>query len=82
MNKSQIQPALVGAAGGAILMMVVGFGGLNWHLGNTVDRMVAKASEDSMVAALAPICAARFAAAAEKDDTVTADLYEHWLEPI
>ncbi|MGB7307184.1 MAG: hypothetical protein WBD13_23195 [Burkholderiaceae bacterium] len=68
MDKTHYKPALMGAAAGAILMMVVGFAGLNWHLGSTVDKLVSAAGRDSTVAALSPICVANFQAAAKADD--------------
>ena len=76
MDKTNIKPALLGAAAGAVLIMIIGFGGLNWHLGGTVDEMVSQARQDSMVAALSPICAARFVAAAKVDSTINSTLME------
>ena len=67
MDKSQLKPILVGAVAGAFLMMIIGFAGLNWHLGGTVDKLVSQAKQDSMVAALSPICAANYMAAAKAD---------------
>jgi len=76
MDKTQIKPALLGVVGGAFLMMIIGFAGLNWHLGGTVDKLVSKATENSMVAALSPICAAKFVAAAKADTTLNSTLME------
>lgn len=74
MDKTQIKPVLISAAAGACLMTIVGFTGLDWHLGKTVDEMVSGATENSMVAALSPICAAKFQAAAKADATLNTTL--------
>ncbi len=76
MDKTHIKPVLLGAVAGAFLMMIVGFAGLNWHLGGTVKELVSQAEQDSMVAALSPICAARFRAAAKVDTELNATLME------
>jgi hypothetical protein len=53
---------LWGAVVGAIVMMIAGFWGLGWTLGSTADRMANDRSEAAVVAALTPVCVARFRA--------------------
>jgi hypothetical protein len=57
-----IKPAIWGAIGGAIAMTIVGFWGLGWTLGSTAERMARDRAEVATVAALAPVCVARFEA--------------------
>jgi len=56
---------LQGAAVGAIALAIVGFNWGGWVTGSTAHKDAATASHDAVVAALAPICAARFQAQAE-----------------
>jgi hypothetical protein len=51
-----------GIAIGAVAAMVVGFYWGGWTLGSTAEKMANQRSERAVVAALAPGCAARFAA--------------------
>ena len=53
---------LQGAAAGAVATMVVGFYWGGWSLGSTVDKMAKERSELAVVAALAPVCVAKFRA--------------------
>ena len=53
---------LWGAAVGAVALAVVGFGWGGWVTGGTSTKTAAAAAADAKVAALAPICAARFLA--------------------
>ncbi len=65
---------LWGAAVGAIALAVVGFGWGGWVTGGTSTKTATAAAADAKVAALAPICAARFRAqgdAAIKIDELT-----------
>jgi hypothetical protein len=54
-----------GAVVGAVLLAVIGFTWGGWVTGGTARKDAATASHDAVVAALAPICAARFQAQAE-----------------
>lgn len=53
---------LKGAAGGAIILALVGFNWGGWLTGGTADKQARAAAHDAVVAALAPICAERFRA--------------------
>lgn len=53
---------LQGAAIGAVVTMVVGFGWGGWSLGSTANKMAKDRSEVAGVAALAPVCADKFRA--------------------
>ena len=53
---------LQGAAAGAVATIVVGFYWGGWSLGSTVDKMAKERSELAVVAALAPVCVAKFRA--------------------
>lgn len=59
---------------GAIATMVVGFNWGGWALGSTVEKKVSEATEVTLVAALAPICAERFQNAAEEDENLIVEL--------
>ena len=53
---------LQGAAAGAVATVVVGFGWGGWSLGSTANKMANEQSERAVIAALAPVCAAKFRA--------------------
>lgn len=54
------KPILMGAVGGAVVLAIVGFGWGGWVTGGTAEEMADKRGKSAMVAALAPICAAKF----------------------
>jgi hypothetical protein len=54
---------LQGAAVGAVATIFVGFSWGGWSLGSTADKMAKEQSEQSVVAALAPVCADKIRAA-------------------
>ena len=56
---------LQGAAGGAIVAIVVGFNWGGWTLGSTVEKKVVEAEQRAVVRVLAPICADKFQQSAE-----------------
>ena len=56
------KPFLWGAAAGAVALAVVGFSWGGWVTGGTSSKLVATATHDSTVMALAPLCAERFRA--------------------
>ena len=49
-----------GAAAGAILTAVIGFGWGGWMLGGTAQKMADEKTNSAVVAALAPICVDNF----------------------
>jgi hypothetical protein len=53
---------LQGIALGAVATIIVGFYWGGWMLGSTADKIAKQRTETAVVAALAPICAAKFAA--------------------
>ena len=53
---------LQGIAVGAVATIAIGFYWGGWTLGSTADKMANQRSETAVVAALAPVCAAKFAA--------------------
>ena len=55
-----IKPAVWGAAGGAVGIMIVGFSWMGWNLGHTTTRLVAEGSESAVIAALTPFCVANY----------------------
>lgn len=63
---------LQGAAVGAIALAIVGFSWGGWVTGGTARKEAMMASHDAVVAALAPVCAARFQAQAEAPGKLTA----------
>ena len=60
-----IKPAVWGAFGGAIVMTIVGFWGFGWVLASKAEVMAQSRAEAATVAALAPICVAKFEAQAD-----------------
>jgi hypothetical protein len=55
-----IKPAVWGAVGGAVAIMIVGFSWMGWNLGHTTTRLVAEGSESAVIAALTPFCVANY----------------------
>jgi hypothetical protein len=58
---------LQGAAVGAVATMIVGFNWGGWLLGSTADKMAKEQSDQAVVAAMAPVCADKFAALPDAD---------------
>lgn len=61
-NTEMMKPYLMGAAGGAVALAIVGFSWGGWVTGGTAEAMAEKQAKSATVAALAPICAAKFQA--------------------
>ncbi len=55
-----VKPALWGAVGGAVALIVVGFWWGGWKTAASARDMVATASQDAVVLALTPICVEKF----------------------
>lgn len=62
---------LQGAAGGALLTIVIGFSwvgtGFGWYTASGAEELARKATSSAMVSALAPICAEKFRLAANAE---------------
>ena len=71
-SMEKAKPVLMGAAGGAVALAIVGFGWGGWVTGGTAEAMADKRAKSAMVAALAPICVAQF----QQDSGVDALLNE------
>jgi hypothetical protein len=56
----ETQPALWGAAGGAIALAIIGFNYGGWVTGGTADRMGSQKARLAVTTALAPICVDKF----------------------
>ena len=62
---------LQGAAGGAVVAMIVGFNWGGWTLGSTVEKVAKERADTAVVAALAPICVDQFRQAATAPANLT-----------
>jgi pimeloyl-ACP methyl ester carboxylesterase len=62
---SSLTPALWGAAGGAILLAIVGFSWGGWVTGSTAEAKAEQRASSAVVAALAPICVVQFKSAGD-----------------
>ncbi|PVB62081.1 hypothetical protein [Labrenzia sp. 011] len=51
-----LKPAFLGAGVGAIALAILGFSWGGWVTGASASKMAATMSEDSVVAALVPVC--------------------------
>ena len=67
MNSKNIQLILGGAAGGAVVLAIIGFAWVGWVTGNTAQQMAATAAENSVVNRLATICVEQYNQDPEKD---------------
>jgi hypothetical protein len=61
-----------GAAFGVIATAVIGFTWGGWVTGGTAAKMADKSADEAVVAALAPICVARFQSGTEAKTTLAA----------
>ena len=59
-NLENAKPLLMGAIGGAVVLAIVGFTWGGWVTASTAESMAVKRAKAATVAALAPICVARF----------------------
>lgn len=57
---ASLTPTLWGAAGGAVLLAIVGFGWGGWMTAGTAERTADQRVSSAVVAALAPICVSQF----------------------
>ena len=55
-----LKPGIWGAVIGATAISVLGFSSFGWTLGSTAERMAQERAQTALVAALAPICVAKF----------------------
>ena len=62
---AQTVPALWGAAGGAVLIALIGFTWFGWVTAGTAEKTAREKSEAAVVAALTPVCVEKFKASAE-----------------
>ena len=60
LSVEKAKPILMGAAGGAVALAIVGFGWGGWVTGGTAAEMADDHGESAVVAALALICVAQF----------------------
>jgi hypothetical protein len=68
-----------GAIAGALLTMILGFGWGGWQLQSSAHKAAELQTNKALVAALAPICADKFRAAADvKSTTVALNAVETW----
>ena len=61
---------LLGAAGGAFLLALVGFSFGGWVTGSTAAELARQQADKAVVAALAPICVDKFRQAANADENL------------
>ncbi len=66
-----VTPAAWGAVAGAVAMAIIGFSGFGWMLGSTAEQMAATQTEAAVVAALTPLCVAKFEAQADAATKLT-----------
>ena len=62
---SYLKPALWGAAGGAILLAIVGFTWGGWVTGGGAEAKAEQRASSAVIAALAPICVVQFKSASD-----------------
>lgn len=70
MNWEKITPVLWGAAGGAIVLAIIGFYWGGWITGGTANQMVREAAGIAVVDRLAPICVEQSHQDPEKDQKI------------
>ena len=60
--RQEVKPALMGAAGGAVILAIIGFGWGGWVTGAKARDLAEKNADTAVVSVLAPICAEQFLA--------------------
>src|ERR671925_609358 len=55
-----LKPACWGVVGGALGLMILGFGWWGWVLGSSAERMAKERADAAVTAMLVPICVERF----------------------
>lgn len=68
----ETKPALWGAAGGAIAVAIVGFTWGGWVTGSRADTDATQRADTAVVAALAPVCVAKFRSAPDVSTNLAA----------
>jgi hypothetical protein len=63
--RPEVKPAVWGAVAGAVAMAIIGFLALGWTLGSTAEHMANSRAQAAVLAALTPVCVARFEAQAD-----------------
>lgn len=61
----ETKPALLGAAGGAIALAIFGFAWGGWVTGSSAERAAKLRADTAVVAALLPVCVAKFKGGAD-----------------
>jgi hypothetical protein len=61
----ETKPALLGAAGGAIALAIIGFAWGGWVTGTSAEKAAKQRAETAVVAALIPVCVGKFQGAAD-----------------
>ena len=67
MDWEKIKPSLLGAAGGAIILAIIGFAWGGWVTGGTAQEMAEEMAEVAVLGRLAPICVEQFKQDPAKD---------------
>lgn len=67
MDWEKVQPVLWGAAGGAIVLAIIGFAWGGWVTDGTAREMAAEAANTAVVDRLTPICVEQFNRDSDKD---------------
>jgi hypothetical protein len=62
---AQTTPALLGAAGGAVLLAIVGFTWFGWVSGSTAEKTAKARADEAVTAALTPVCIEKFKESAD-----------------
>jgi len=68
----QLTRLLQGAVVGAVVTIAIGFGWGGWHLHSKSEKLAQQRADEAVVAALAPICVAKFESASDAKVTMAA----------
>jgi hypothetical protein len=71
MDWEKVKQGLWGAAGGAIVLAIIGFAWGGWVTGGTAQQMASDAARTAVVDRLTPICVEQFNRDSEKDRKLT-----------
>lgn len=77
---ASVAPALAGAAGGAVLLAILGFAWFGWVSHGTAEKMAEQRAGEAVTAALTPVCVEKFkdSADAAKNFEQLAKIEYYW----
>lgn len=68
----EVKPALWGAAGGAVVLALIGFTWGGWHTASSAKKLAKQEAGSAVVAALVPVCVDNFGKSSDASTNLSA----------